>query len=138
MTKTLTIGMVSIRRKIYSPKVIENTSVLLHLVTLQLYFSTSIILEGKFCLQQNFSSLILSLINDSPPLWTTIEVTLQINILHFTHTVLSVRGSRIRITLVGNVEEKMSKPMFSWHSHSHSEWMDAYVHIPFIHFNINL
>lgn len=37
---------------------------------------------------------------------TIIEVTLQINTLHFTHTVLSVGEVLFELILVGNVERK--------------------------------
>ena len=102
MIRTCTIGMVSIRRKTYSPKILEKPLVVLHLVTLQLFFFVSIILERKFCRKQNFSSLIISLDNDPPPLWTILEVKLHTNILHFTHSVFSMKGSIVPQEMQGN------------------------------------
>ena len=64
---------------------------------LQPFFSISIILEGKFCPKQSFSSLILPLTRDPLLLWTTIEVKLQMKIFHFTHIIDSMRRSIIRI-----------------------------------------
>lgn len=112
MIRTFTIGIVSIRRKIYSPRIIENPSVLLHLVTLQLFLLISIILEGKFCPKQSFSS------------WFSLEpmilhyyelhrgqITDKYPPLH-TYSVLYEGKS------YSNLQEKnLFNPMFCYHSH---------------------